>query len=117
MHFKRRKLKPYAQPVDPAGLREWVTYFMVQFVDDEMLIPVMEPVTYIGRDLEPDDLSQFYFQDAESCMAGARYGIGDSHGGTIYRQAENEVNHIFEYEHGLDVLLRCSLRRKKAEGK
>ena len=83
MHFER-ELKPYAQPVDPAGLRERITYFMVQFIDDEMLIPVMEPVTYIGRDLEPEDLSQLYFQDAESYMAGARHGIGDSHGGLAF---------------------------------
>src|SRR4051794_16397018 len=117
MHFERRELKPYAEPVDPARLREGITYFMVQFIDEEMLIPVMEPVTYIGRNLEPEDLSQFYFQDVASYIAGARYGIDNSQGGTIYQQAENEVNHIFEYEHGLDVLLGCSLRRKKAEGK
>jgi hypothetical protein len=39
---------------------------MINYADDEMLVPIMETVVFIGRNLEPNDVRQVYFQDVES---------------------------------------------------
>lgn len=113
MYFDGRELKPYAEPVTPSALREGETYFMVQFVDVEMLVPVVEPVVYVGKNLEAEDVNQFYFQDASAFLAGVRLENGVSDGALLYKQAEGEMSHVFEFEKGLNVILACSLRRNK----
>lgn len=101
----------FAEPVTPSDIHEGETYFIVQFVDEEMLVPVVEPVVYVGKNLDDDDVNQFYFQDAASFLAGVRYGSGVNDDALFYKQGEGEINHIFEFEKGLNVLLGCSLRR------
>lgn len=115
MRFEERELKSYAEPVQESELTEGSVYFSLNFLDEEMLIPTMETVVFIGRNLEPDDVDQVYFQDAESFERGARKD-GDADEFTrFYSGSKNEVNHIFEYEHALDQLMACLLRRQKSE--
>src|SRR5258708_29857054 len=76
MRFEARELKPYSEPVRVEELQEGRVYFAVNFLDTAMLIPTMEPVVFIGRNLEPGDVERFYFQDADSYRQGIRYGTG-----------------------------------------
>ena len=39
MRFEARELHPYAEPLTASELREGVTYFLVNFVDEKGLIP------------------------------------------------------------------------------
>jgi len=113
MRFEARELKPYSEPVRVEELQEGRVYFAVNFLDTAMLIPTMEPVVFIGRNLEPGDVERFYFQDADSYRQGIRYATGVAEDdATFYFGAA--PGHIFEYEHGLDCLLACSLRRARA---
>jgi hypothetical protein len=114
VHFEARELKPYAEPVSSTELREGQVYFAVNFVDDEMLIPMMETVVFVGRNLKPEDVGSVYFQDVESYGEGIRWG-SPHEWAKFQTGSENEVNHIFDYERALDVLMWCSLRRKEAE--
>ncbi len=116
MHFEARELKPYAEPVSAAELKVGATYYSVQFLDSEMLVPQLEALVFIGRDLLPDHEASLYFQDFESYRQGIRFESVETDDAVFYAQMENEVNHIFEYERALDILLMCSLRRKKAHG-
>jgi hypothetical protein len=60
-----------------------------------MLIPVMETVVFIGRNLEPRDVGQVYFQDVESHREGVRYGWDREDGWAKFQTgSENEVSHI-----------------------
>jgi hypothetical protein len=111
MRFEARDLKAYAEPVRRAELETGHVYFAVQFVDDEMLVPGVEPLVYLGPNLIPDDRGLLYFQDAQSYGAGVRIDGPDSSEAVVYAQDASEVNHIFTYENALDVLLRCSRRR------
>ncbi len=116
MDFIRRDLKAYAEPMRPADLAVGSVYFAVTFLDDEMLIPEMQPMVFIGRDLEPTDTGVLYFQDCASYRRGVRYFSasheeGESSEASFYTGPESESNHIFTYENALDVLLRCALRR------
>ena len=66
MYFEGRELKEYAEPVSATELREGDVYFALNYVDCDLLVPVVETVVFIGRDLEPDDVGQVYIQDVES---------------------------------------------------
>jgi hypothetical protein len=116
MRFEARELKPYDDPVVSSELKVGMIYFSVQFVDDEMLIPELDPLVFIGRDLTPDDQGMLYFQDAGSYRRGIRFESNQTEDAAFYAQREDEINHIFPYERALDLLLTCSMRRKKGHG-
>ena len=78
MRFESRDLKPYAEPVVPGELQEGSVYFFLAFEDDELLLPSLQPVVFIGRDLEPGDCRRAYFQNFPSYRDGARYPFEDS---------------------------------------
>jgi hypothetical protein len=112
LQFPARALKPYAEPITQEQLREGNVYFSVQFVDDEMLIPIIETWAFAGRKLEPKDPEdRFYFQDVESYRYGIRYGSVE-HEQAKFRVAEGPNLNMYDYEHTLNEMLKCSLRRK-----
>jgi hypothetical protein len=112
MRFEARELKPCAEPVSPDDLKEGRTYFAVQYLDDDCLIPVLEPKVFIGRDLEPGDQATFYFQDYLSYRNGIRFEIFTGAEDAIFDTGAEK--HIFEYDRALDVLMACALKREKA---
>lgn len=113
MHFEARDLKPYAEPVLAGNLKAGSVYFSITFVDDEMHIPAMETLVFVGKNLEENDSARVYFQDIDSYREGIRYesATEDDHA-TFFECADNELNNVFEYEQALDVLMRCLLKRK-----
>jgi len=112
MLFKERTLTPYSHPTSTSDLKEGLVYFAVNYVDEELLIPTMEALVYIGRDLDPDDPGQMYFQDIESHRRGVRYQTSEDHDCARFYSG-TEVHHIVDYEQALEELLRCSLRRSR----
>lgn len=113
--FEARELKTYAEPISADELKEGSVYFFVNFVDEEMLIPVMGTVIFIGENLEPGDANRVYFQDIDSFNRGVRYNDeGDGDYAQFQTGSKNELGHVFDYEHALDQLLACSLRRKSS---
>jgi hypothetical protein len=114
MHFEERELKPYAEPVLVTELKEGSVYFSVTFVDDNMLIPAMETIVFVGRALNKNDTDGIYFQDVDSYRRGVRYNSAtDDDHATFFKCSEDELNNIFEFEHALEVLMRCSLRLRE----
>jgi len=114
MHFEKRDLKPYAEPISAADLKEGAIYFFVNFIDDAMLIPTMEAVVFIGRNLSADDVGQIYFQDVGSYQNGIRYDAAlKDENGLFYSGPEGQTGHVFEYERAVDELIRCAQRRKR----
>jgi hypothetical protein len=139
VYFEGRELRPGSQPVSAAELKEGTVYFAINYVDEDMLIPVVETLVFIGKNLLPDDVGKAYFQDVESYRQGVLFKVGfgegsvidggshnsnalepvrdaevDSSPATFFCGSENELNHIFKYEAALDELIKCSLRRKEA---
>jgi hypothetical protein len=112
MHFEGRELKLFAQPVSQADLNEGSIYFSVNYVDEDMRIPLMDALVFVGRNLEPGDVGKVYFQDVHSYRDGIRYGsVTEDQPAVFDVGAENETGHIFEFEDAVDELLKCSLRR------
>jgi hypothetical protein len=110
LRFEGRDLKPYGEYVEPSNLVEGETYFAVHFLDDQMLVPELDPLVFIGRNLDPGDSGRLYFQNVASYMSGVRYPDG---GNAEIHLVEENAPFVFEFERALDVLLRCSLRRQR----
>jgi len=118
VYFEGRELKPHAEPVSSTELTEGSVYFAVNYVDDEMLTPMMETVVFVGRNLEPDDVGTVYFQDVESYREGIRYGQNSQDEWAEFQTgSEKEIGHIFNFEQALDELMRCSLHRKSKKSR
>jgi hypothetical protein len=114
MRFERAELKPYAEPISASELAIGAVYFAVTCVDDDMLIPTVETLVFVGRNLSPDDVEQVYFQDVDSYRDGVRHdSASEDHPASFQSGSEKEMKHIFTYENALDELMPCSLRRSK----
>lgn len=72
MRFEARDLKDYAEPVSLKALRINGVYFSVQFLDEEMLIPILNPLIFLGRNLCKGDHGLLDFQDFDSYRQGVR---------------------------------------------
>jgi hypothetical protein len=117
MRFEARELKPYAEPVVPEELREEEAYFSLQYVDEELLVPILLALVFIGRNLAEGDVDLMYFQDYESFGQGLRYSPAAAEELTEFHVfGPKDISHIFEYEHALDELMKCALRRRKSAG-
>lgn len=117
MRFEARDLTDYAQPVEPGSLRRGEAYFSVQYVDEDCLIPTIETIVFVGRNLDPDDTDLLYFQDVECYQMGIKYGSGHFEDTGFRTAREDGVKHIFDYESALNELMKCSLRRAKRRAK
>jgi len=114
MRFEARDLKTYAEPVSASDLREETVYFFLNYIDDQLLIPELTPVVFIGKNLHEGDSGTVYFQDAGSYRAGVRHSSSEARENAVFHSgSENQVNHVFEYENALNLLLLCSIRRQR----
>ena len=103
-----------AHPVSALDLKEGSVYFFLNYVDEELLIPTMETVVFIGKDLAAGDSGRVYFQDISSYRDGIRFSTkSKSDYANYYSGSEQEVAHVFEFEHALDELKRCAWRRQR----
>ena len=110
MRFEERELKPYAEPVLPDQLQEGKVYFSVIFLDEDGLVPSMEPRVFVGPKAEPEG-NRLYFQDFASYRSGIRFDSPNADEEATF--VTGAGRHIFEYERALDVLMACALRRRK----
>jgi hypothetical protein len=113
-HFER-EVPTYAEPVSMGNLKDGEIYFSVRFVDQDLLIPIVETLVFTGKDLKAGDAGALYFQDVESYQRGIRYESPGADDADFYVQHEHNINHIFEYERALDRLISCALQRRKIE--
>ncbi len=115
MRFESRELKPYAEPVTANVLKEGEVYFSVQYADEDLLVPIIETWVYAGKKLDAEDVEEhLYFQDVGSYHEGIRYSSATPEKAQFQLATEQGLNHLFEYEHALNELMRCSLRRRES---
>lgn len=131
MRFEARDLNPWADHVRPADLVEGHVYFRVGFLDRDMVVPELEALAFVGRDLHPEG-EGLYFQDAASYLRGYRFPLVDVNPFPMDPEAASvtfandegwlEVERPGEYagaqlyDDALNSLLRCSLDRARWDG-
>jgi hypothetical protein len=131
--FERRTLPGHLVTVPPTELVTGHVYYRVSFLDEDMVVPEMSTVVFLGRDLDAR-LHGLYFQDTESYAAGERatdemwasileedlldadgYSwVGDDM--QFDWEPGRERSSVCEFERALDQLLACSLRRQRWDG-
>jgi hypothetical protein len=117
LRFEGRVLAPLAEYVKSTDLKEGEIYFRVVYADLDLLIPHLEPVVFVGRNLGAGETGQVFFQDIDSYGDGVRiedHDIGengDDLRGLLYKFAE-DAPAVFSFECAIDDLLRCYLRRR-----
>lgn len=114
MRFEGRDLKSYLQTVPPENLIEGHLYFHITYVDDGMLMPIINSLIFVGKNLNEQDEDKYYFQDLDSYSAGIRYETASPESPAVFHTGDI-IKSIQTYEQALDELLRCFLRRRKAE--
>jgi hypothetical protein len=69
-----RDIPRYAIHVESEDLKVGNVYFRLSYLDNEMVIPQLVPLVFVGRDIDATagDPGRFYFQDATSYFAGVR---------------------------------------------
>jgi len=118
MYFEGRELTNSAIPVKAEELVLGEFYYHVTFFGSGLLIPNMDTLVYVGKDVIPHEPGLFYFQDAESYANGLRIDSEDNKEGIILsRFDENSLNGIFDFDRALESLMRCSLLRQKQKKK
>ena len=128
MYFEGRALKPYGEFVKASDLVVGRVYFPVSYLDQDMMIPELVPLVFIGKDLRSEHPG-LYYQDARSFLAGKRWGDtndekagaehhdeGGGYEGRFETESERTYSHVVEFEKALDGLLACSLRRRQWDG-
>jgi len=85
-------------------------YFSVVFLDEDGLVPTMQPKVFVGPKVEPEG-TQLYFQDFASYRRGIRFESPNAEEEATFQTGAGR--YIFEYERALDVLMACALRRRK----
>ena len=122
MIFESRELKSSADFVQVSELKEGTVYFHLLFCDDDLLIPWMEPVVFIGRNLEPHEVDRAYFQDLDSYREGIRYDAltnqksPDADEDVLFQSFQEKsgtVMAVYEFESALESLMWCSLKRRE----
>ena len=99
IRFEGRELPIYAEPISGDELKEGTVYCFVNFADQEMLIPTMETVVYVGEDLEQGDVDQVYFQDIDSFNRGIQYETeNDGNHAVFLCGSRSELGHVFTFE-------------------
>jgi hypothetical protein len=116
MRIEARDLVPYAEPVGADDLIADNVYFSLTFADDDMCIPLIETLVFIGRDLEKKGSGKLYFQDVESHRRGVRFGKKVAKADVeFFICRPDQLSAIFGFDKALDELLRCSSRRSRKQ--
>jgi len=113
MRFEGRELTTCAEPVSSRVLKEGDVYFSVQYADENLLVPIVETLVFVGRYIGSDGVNRLRFQDIGSHSQGIRYGSPGAEEACFQSPTEDGIKHIFEYEGALDELMRCAIRRRK----
>lgn len=113
MKFEAREIESYADPVLAHELQKGNIYFMLNFIDNKMLVPQMNTIVFIGKNLQKDDSDACYFQDISSYEDGVRYeNAGEDSYAEFYQCPTDGLSGIYDFEKALEILMYCSMRRR-----
>ena len=116
LSFERRDLKPYIEPILAEDLQVGATYFTVSYVDDRLLVPTMAAVVFAGWNLCEGESGIAHFQDAASFLQGTRHDPTHAvHPETCFTMERGHLDVVFDFEHALEELMRCFLRRLRGD--
>lgn len=88
---------------------------MVSYVDTELLIPVVEPLVFLGRDIHGDGDHRLYFQDAQSFKEHGSYPSQANGDGDVYVFPDEGLGSILTLDEAVEELHRCIERKRSSK--
>jgi hypothetical protein len=87
-------------------------YFMVQYIDPDLLVPVVQSVIFIGKNVDGEGEDLWYFQDVESHSTLGEYPNAEVGPGDIFVLPEEGLSSIVVLDAVVKDLSECLDRRK-----
>lgn len=87
-------------------------YFMVQYIDSDLLVPVVQSVIFIGKNVDGEGEDLWYFQDVESHATLGEYPNAEVGPGDIFVLPREGLSSIVVLDAVVKDLSECSGRRK-----
>lgn len=112
MSLEKETIKTYAEPVKAGDLVPGEVYFSLQFMDSSLLIPILEPWLYLGRNLQPSDDDRLYFQSFDSHRRGVtvRQLGNEAEKFSFQVPSADNIQHMFTLQKAVDLLRHCVVR-------
>lgn len=104
-------LSAYIDPVDVSELEEEEIYFMLSYVDDNLFVPQIRTLIFLGRDVAEEKEGLLYFQDVDSYIRLGRYPNSSNGSGEIYICADDQLACFFTLANAVLALKNCVERR------
>lgn len=83
-------------------LSEEKVYFTLQYLDENLLVPIIQTLVYLGKNLDGEGSDLYYFQDIDSYQDGGGYPNHKGTTGQVFTLPEKALINIF----ALDGLVR-----------
>lgn len=106
-------LEPPVKSVRASQLVKGSIYFMVSYVDNTFVTPVVEPLVFLGRGIKGDSDGKLHFQDAESYLHEGPYPDTESEHQELLCFPDNGLGSILEFDEVVEELKRCLVRRRR----
>jgi len=88
-------------------------YFMVSYLDDDSVFPIMETVVYLGEEKTAELGIRHMYQDLESWKERGAHPNNEEGPGKVFSLPAGELSNIHNFETALKELAGCLSRRQK----
>jgi hypothetical protein len=103
--------KATIRPVSVTDLNNSDTYLSVSYLDDQLLIPIVETIVFLGCDIFAEGGDTLYFQYAESYFEQGAFVPGVSQQREpLLAATPDGLNNIFTVPNGSEALVLCAER-------
>jgi hypothetical protein len=90
----------------PEQLKVRQTYLMISFFDDELQIPDITTVIYLGKDIFRESVDHHYFQEYSSYLES-----GGRHEGAVIVASSDKLMNFFDLDGASKLLDLCARRQ------
>ena len=108
-------MKPSAKSVRASDLVKGATYFIVSYTDKDFLIPIIETLVFLGRNVRGEPNGKLYFQDAESYVHEGPYPQTTTDQQELFTFPDHGLGSILELDETVEELQRCLARKQQRQ--
>lgn len=100
-------------PLDATKLKQGDICVSVSYLDEALLVPIVETFVFIGVDILNKGGNELFFQSAESYFSNGPYRAGDNSTDNkecLLVAPPDTLSNMFDVQHASEVIERCAER-------
>lgn len=105
--------RPPIRPVSVADLKKGNVYISVSYLDEQLLVPIVETLIFLDVDIFREGCDLLFFQHAESFFERGEFVPGASDREELLVAEPDGLNNIFTVPNGSDALTLCAGRWRR----